>query len=89
MVSAAFACAGQAEAGLTQISELEGELSQLQSLNAKLEEDLLAAERSGSRLSKAGKAGNGHDPGDASQSGFGELLSGQGKLPDQQTTLDL
>ena len=64
-------CAGQTEAGLTQIADLEGELTQLQNLNAKLEEDLLAAERTGSRMSKPG---NGHDPND------NLMASAQGKL---------
>lgn len=54
---------GQTEAGLTQIAELESELSQLQSLNAKLEEDL----RAGSYM---GTAGNGHNPDDEFQPGF-------------------
>lgn len=67
---------GHTESSLTQIGELEAEVSQLQSLNAKLEGDLLAAERSGSRLSKAG---NGHDPDGTSQNGMGNL-SGQGDL---------
>ena len=58
---------GKTEAGLTQIADLESELSQLQSLNAKLEEDFLAAERAGSHMSISG---NGHDPGDKSQPGF-------------------
>ena len=52
-------CAGQNETGLTQIGDLESQIQQLQSLNARLEEDLLAAERTGSR---ANRPGNGHDP---------------------------
>lgn len=59
--------AGQTEAGLTQIAVLEADLSRLQSLNAKLEEDLLAAEHAGNHMSKAG---NGHDPDADSQPGF-------------------
>lgn len=58
---------GQIEAGLTQIADLQSEVSQLQSLNAKLEEDFLAAERAGSHM---GTSGNGHDPEDKSQLGF-------------------
>lgn len=58
--------AGQSEAGLTQIGELQAELSQLQSLNAKMEEDLLAAERTG----RHSAAGNGQDPQDESEPGF-------------------
>ena len=51
-------------------------MSQLQSLNAKLEEDLLASEHAGSRMIKPG---NGHDPDDSSQPGFGKLLSAPGE----------
>ena len=58
---------GQTEAGLTQIADMESELSQLQNLNANLEEDLLAAEHAGSHT---GRAGNGHDPKDEAQHGF-------------------
>ena len=58
--------AGQNEAGLTQIGELQAQLTQLQSLNAKLEEDLLAAERTG----RLYRAGNGQDPQNESEIGF-------------------
>ncbi len=64
--------AGQSESSLTQIADLEAELQQVQSLNARLEEDLLAAERTGSRMQRPG---NRHDL-DTSQSGFGSVLSG-------------
>ena len=62
--------AGQSDSSLTQIADLESELQQLQALNARLEEDLLAAEHTGSRL---GRPPNGH-PLDPSHSGSG--LSG-------------
>ncbi|KAL3136045.1 hypothetical protein ABBQ32_007079 [Trebouxia sp. C0010 RCD-2024] len=65
---------GQTEVSLSRIAELEAELSQLQQLNAKLEEDLLAelaAERSGSHMNKAG---NGHHPDDESQPGLASSL---------------
>ena len=62
--------AGQSDSSLTQIADLESELQQLQALNARLEEDLLAAERTGSRM---GRPPNGH-PLDPAHSGNG--LSG-------------
>lgn len=72
--------AGQTEAGQTQVADLKAELSQAQSLNAKLEEDLLAAERVGSHMSKAG---NGQVSGDESQPGFnGECGSAIGPRHD-------
>lgn len=64
--------AGQTEASQTQAAELNEKLGQLQSLNAKLEEDLLAAEH-------VSKAGNGHHP-DGSQPGLGNSLAGDGML---------
>ncbi len=70
--NSASCVSGQSEASLTQIGDLESELQQVQSLNARLEEDLLAAERTGSRMNRPG---NGHDLA-ASQSGFGSVLSG-------------
>ncbi|KAL0022630.1 hypothetical protein WJX77_011900 [Trebouxia sp. C0004] len=63
---------GQSESSLTQIADLEAELQEVQRLNARLEEDLLAAERTGSRMQRPG---NGHEL-DTSQSGFGSVLSG-------------
>ncbi len=64
--------AGQSESSLTQVADLEAELQEVQRLNARLEEDLLAAERTGSRMQRPG---NGHEL-DTSQSGFGSVLSG-------------
>ncbi len=78
--------AGQSESSLTQIADLEAELQEVQSLNARLEEDLLAAERTGSRMQRPG---NGHDL-DTSQSGFGSVLSGsQGEFCCNMLGLDL
>ena len=75
--------AGQSDSSLTQIADLESELQQLQALNARLEEDLLAAERTGSRL---GRPPNGH-PLDPSHSGDG--LSGPlGQSPLGSCSLD-
>ena len=78
--------AGQSESSLTQNADLEAELQEVQSLNARLEEDLLAAERTGSRMQRPG---NGHDL-DASHSGFGSVLSGsQGEFCCSVLTSDL
>lgn len=78
--------AGQSESSLTQIADLEAELQEVQSLNARLEEDLLAAERTGSRMHRPG---NGHEL-DTSQSGFGSVLSGsQGELSCSVLSSDL
>jgi len=78
--------AGQSESSLTQIADLEAELQEVQSLNARLEEDLLAAERTGSRMHRPG---NGHEL-DTSQSGFGSVLSGsQGEICCNVLTSDL
>ncbi|KAL3131491.1 hypothetical protein ABBQ38_007797 [Trebouxia sp. C0009 RCD-2024] len=62
---------GQTEVSLSRIAELEAELSQLQQLNVKLEEDLLAAERAGSHMSKAGTS---HHLDDESQLGLASSL---------------
>ena len=64
-----YGLAGQTESGLTQIADLEVESQQLQSLNARLEEDLLAAERTGKRQSRAG---NGHDDSEVMSGATGE-----------------
>lgn len=78
--------AGQSESSLTQIADLEARLQEVQTLNARLEEDLLAAERTGSRMQRPG---NGHEL-DASQSGFGSVLSGsQGESSCSMLTSDL
>ena len=73
--------AGQTEASQTQAAELNEKLGQLQGLNAKLEEDLLAAEH-------VSKAGNGHHP-DGSQPGLGNSLAGDGMLLCSLNTLTL